>query len=237
MGVVRRAGGLRVGVGAPPHCSCTYASLTAGAWCALAPGRRGRRSRLCRAAYRSATAVCAPVSRWRLAPGACELHEFESHPYSGGCRVANVELKDLHPMRGHGLRDRDCGRGRTWASLTRSPLERRRRFESDVCIVGAGAAGLTLAEALPDPSRALCVLEAGGRSPEAATQALYEVAADLCRATSVLARLDFAGRDCDYAAGKAGNRIGRHAGIGGMPRCAPWPWKHAVTCPRAERAW
>lgn len=43
----------------------------------------------------------------------------------------------------------------------------------DVCIVGAGAAGLTLAEALADPARTICVLEAGGREPDEASQALH----------------------------------------------------------------
>jgi choline dehydrogenase-like flavoprotein len=48
-------------------------------------------------------------------------------------------------------------------------------LESDVCIVGAGAAGLTLAEALAEPSRTICVLEAGGQEPDEATQALCEL--------------------------------------------------------------
>jgi choline dehydrogenase-like flavoprotein len=48
-------------------------------------------------------------------------------------------------------------------------------LESDICIIGAGAAGLTLAEALAEPSRTICVLEAGGQEPDAATQALHEL--------------------------------------------------------------
>ena len=48
-----------------------------------------------------------------------------------------------------------------------------RRVESDVCIVGSGAAGITLARALDTGARSVCVLEAGGfrRTPD--SQALY----------------------------------------------------------------
>ena len=45
----------------------------------------------------------------------------------------------------------------------------------DVCIVGAGAAGLTLADALAEPARTICVLEAGGREADEATQALHDL--------------------------------------------------------------
>lgn len=52
-----------------------------------------------------------------------------------------------------------------------SPFEIR----SDVCIVGAGAAGLTLAAELLSRSRDVCVLEAGGFGPDADTQGLYDI--------------------------------------------------------------
>src|SRR5258705_11473093 len=44
----------------------------------------------------------------------------------------------------------------------------------DVCIVGAGAAGITLALELEATGRRVCLLEAGGSSYEAAAQRLYE---------------------------------------------------------------
>jgi choline dehydrogenase-like flavoprotein len=44
----------------------------------------------------------------------------------------------------------------------------------DICIVGAGAAGITLALELEATGRRICLLEAGGTGYEAATQRLYE---------------------------------------------------------------
>src|SRR5262245_6018531 len=48
------------------------------------------------------------------------------------------------------------------------------RIEADVCIVGAGAAGITIARELARSALRVCVLESGGLGPDAATQALYE---------------------------------------------------------------
>jgi choline dehydrogenase-like flavoprotein len=45
-------------------------------------------------------------------------------------------------------------------------------IDADVCIVGAGPAGLTLARELIDTRLTVCLLESGGREPDAATQAL-----------------------------------------------------------------
>ena len=47
-------------------------------------------------------------------------------------------------------------------------------FSPDLCIVGAGAAGITLALQFVRSGRSVLLLESGGRKPEAATQALYE---------------------------------------------------------------
>ena len=44
----------------------------------------------------------------------------------------------------------------------------------DICIVGAGAAGITLALALADTGLSICLLESGGLEPDDATQALYD---------------------------------------------------------------
>lgn len=51
------------------------------------------------------------------------------------------------------------------------------RLEADVCIVGAGPAGLALAGALAGSGLRVCVLESGGRAPRVAAQALCEAEA------------------------------------------------------------
>ena len=49
--------------------------------------------------------------------------------------------------------------------------------ETDVCIIGAGPAGLTIAhELLKDDTFGLCVIESGGLSPEPETEALKALA-------------------------------------------------------------
>lgn len=45
--------------------------------------------------------------------------------------------------------------------------------EADVCVAGAGPAGIAMARSLVDAGHRVCLLEAGGRDFEARTQALY----------------------------------------------------------------
>ena len=53
-------------------------------------------------------------------------------------------------------------------------LENDFALECDLCIVGSGAAGLTLATALNRTSVSVCLLESGGFEMEEKTQRLYE---------------------------------------------------------------
>ncbi len=48
------------------------------------------------------------------------------------------------------------------------------RIEADICIVGAGAAGITLARELAGGSLDVCLLESGGLTLDPKTQALYQ---------------------------------------------------------------
>jgi choline dehydrogenase-like flavoprotein len=54
-------------------------------------------------------------------------------------------------------------------------LEDGARLEADVCIVGAGAAGVTLALELEAPTRRVLLVESGGFEPDEAVQSLYEL--------------------------------------------------------------
>jgi choline dehydrogenase-like flavoprotein len=57
--------------------------------------------------------------------------------------------------------------------LRRSPPEAP--IETDVCVIGAGAAGLTLASELGRAARDVVLLESGGFAPEDETQSLYDL--------------------------------------------------------------
>ena len=47
-------------------------------------------------------------------------------------------------------------------------------IETDICIVGAGTAGLTLAKEFIGQNFRVCLLESGGLKPDRDTQALYQ---------------------------------------------------------------
>ena len=52
-------------------------------------------------------------------------------------------------------------------------LEDGFEFDCDLCIVGTGAAGLTLARFLNHSKISICLVESGGMTPEKETQDLY----------------------------------------------------------------
>jgi choline dehydrogenase-like flavoprotein len=51
-------------------------------------------------------------------------------------------------------------------------IEKNKTVETDVCIIGAGVAGMTLAQELAGADFKVCLLESGGAGPDNATQAL-----------------------------------------------------------------
>ncbi|MGH8068788.1 MAG: GMC oxidoreductase [Candidatus Entotheonellia bacterium] len=54
-------------------------------------------------------------------------------------------------------------------------LEPTSAIAADVCIVGAGAAGITVASELDGSSQTVCLVESGSHGPDAETQSLYDI--------------------------------------------------------------
>jgi len=77
-------------------------------------------------------------------------------------------------------------------------------IETDTCIVGAGAAGLTLAGALQPKNRDICVLEAGAFEPDEKTQSLYDLdCVGYPVRDNYMARARYYGGSCNLWAGRA----------------------------------
>jgi choline dehydrogenase-like flavoprotein len=76
--------------------------------------------------------------------------------------------------------------------------------ETDVCIVGAGAAGITLAVELEETGARVCLLESGGLRPEPETQALSDLdCVGYPVRENFMARARYYGGTCNLWAGRA----------------------------------
>ena len=103
-------------------------------------------------------------------------------------------------------------------------------IDTDVCIVGTGAAGLTLAAALESGRRDICVLEAGGFGPDEDTQALHDVdSVGYPVRDNYMDRARYYGGTCNLWAGRAMKLARRD--IEGRPWLgdagAAWPISYA----------
>jgi choline dehydrogenase-like flavoprotein len=77
-------------------------------------------------------------------------------------------------------------------------------LETDICIVGAGAAGITLAATLMDSNREICLLESGGPVPDRETQALYDLEnTGYAPRPDYMARARYWGGSCNLWAGRS----------------------------------
>jgi choline dehydrogenase-like flavoprotein len=90
------------------------------------------------------------------------------------------------------------------AVIDATRLEQGSAIDTDICIVGAGAGGLTLAGSLESAGREVCVIEAGGFKPDEDTQALHDID---CIGYPVrenyMARARYYGGTCNLWAGRA----------------------------------
>jgi choline dehydrogenase-like flavoprotein len=82
-------------------------------------------------------------------------------------------------------------------------LEDGARLEAEVCIVGAGAAGLTLALALEAPMRRVLLVESGGFEPDEDVQSLYDLeSVGYPPRPNYMSRARYFGGSCNLWAGR-----------------------------------
>lgn len=83
-------------------------------------------------------------------------------------------------------------------------LDANAELSTDVCIVGAGAAGLTVAAALEGGSRDVCIIESGGFQPDEETQSLYDLEAQGYPIREhFMSRARYYGGSCNLWAGRS----------------------------------
>ena len=79
-----------------------------------------------------------------------------------------------------------------------------KRIEADVCIVGAGAAGITMANALASSNARICLLESGGFGIEEDVQSLYDVEnVGYAVRENFMSRVRYFGGSCNLWAGRS----------------------------------
>jgi choline dehydrogenase-like flavoprotein len=83
-------------------------------------------------------------------------------------------------------------------------LQATTTINADICIVGAGAAGITVASELDGSSYTVCLIEGGGYGPDEETQALYdlEMAGHPVR-ENFMSRARYFGGTCNVWAGRS----------------------------------
>lgn len=75
---------------------------------------------------------------------------------------------------------------------------------TDICIIGAGAAGITLATQLLPTGRDICLIESGGFTPDAETQSLYDLDnTGYPQRANYMSRARYFGGSCNLWAGRS----------------------------------
>ena len=101
-------------------------------------------------------------------------------------------------------------------------------IETDVCVIGAGAAGLTVATELGRAGREVVLLESGGLAPEEETQSLndLEVTGYPVR-ENFMSRARYYGGSCNLWAGRSMRLTPEDIAAEADPERAGWPLSHA----------
>jgi choline dehydrogenase-like flavoprotein len=109
-------------------------------------------------------------------------------------------------------------------------------FEADVCIVGAGPAGLTLAHELAGTAHQVVVLEAGGLTRDATAQQLYDGRSTGHPYPVSLSRLRMFGGTSGHWEGQCGVILERHLKRRPDTTDAAWPISYPELEPHYRRA-
>jgi choline dehydrogenase-like flavoprotein len=100
-------------------------------------------------------------------------------------------------------------------------------LETDVCVVGAGAAGLTVASELGRAGRDVVLLESGGFAPEEETQALNDLAVTGYPVReNFMSRARYYGGSCNLWAGRSMRLSPEDMEAESDPERAGWPLSH-----------
>ena len=77
-------------------------------------------------------------------------------------------------------------------------------IEADICIVGSGAAGITLATEFEGTGTSVCLIESGGFTADEATQSLYDIeSTGYPLRENYMSRARYFGGSCNLWAGRS----------------------------------
>jgi len=108
---------------------------------------------------------------------------------------------------------------------------------ADICIVGAGAAGITLAQALEHSGAKICLLESGGLNIEEEVQALYDVDnTGYPIRENFMSRVRYFGGSCNLWAGRSMRMSPIDFEVRDWVPNSGWPIDYAEIDPWYERA-
>ncbi len=110
-------------------------------------------------------------------------------------------------------------------------------IDADICIVGAGAAGITLARSLEPSGAKICLLESGGLSIEEEVQALYDVDnTGYPIRENFMSRVRYFGGSCNLWAGRSMRMSPIDFKVRDWVPNSGWPIDYAEIDPWYERA-